>query len=289
MHRISLEQWRMYIAVVDHGGFAQAGDALYKTQSTISHSIKKLESTVGKQLFEVVGRKAVLTPYGESLLSAARTLVSQADALEHDAITQQREIRTTFNIAVDILFPKTQLWSAVEKLASEYNSLNIQVHETVLSRTGELLDDGTVDLGIASAIPKGYTSQLITTVDLCAVAHSEHPMANGEIHSLNELEQHRQIVIRDAGLRNNLNSGWLGSVSRLTVSNFDQAWQGVLHKVGFAWLPLWYIEQQNSSEVVQLKLNNGLMRTVALQLAVRPDLGASHVVSIFVKYLSEQQ
>ena len=289
MHRISLEQWRMYIAVVDHGGFAQAGDALYKTQSTISHSIKKLESTVGKQLFEVVGRKAVLTPYGESLLSAARALVSQADALEHDAITQQREIRTTFNIAVDILFPKAQLWNAVAKLANEYPSLNIQVHETVLSRSGELLDDGTVDIGIASAIPKGYSTQLISTVDLCAVAHSAHPMANGEIHSLKELEQHRQIVIRDAGLRNNQNSGWLGSVSRLTVSNFEQAWQGVLHNVGFAWLPVWFIEKQNSSEIVQLKLNNGLMRTVALQLAVRPDLGASHVVSVFVKYLSERK
>lgn len=289
MHRISLEQWRMYIAVVDHGGFAQAGDALYKTQSTISHSIKKLESTVGKQLFEVVGRKAVLTPYGESLLSAARTLVSQADALEHDAITQQREIRTTFNIAVDILFPKVQLWNAVAKLANEYPSLNIQVHETVLSRSGELLDDGTVDIGIASAIPKGYSTQLISTVDLCAVAHSEHPMAHVEIHSLSELEHYRQIVIRDAGLRNNQNSGWLGSVSRLTVSNFEQAWQGVLHNIGFAWLPLWFIAQQDSLDVAQLKLSNGLIRTVALQLAVRPDLGASDVVSTFIKYLSEQQ
>ena len=112
---------------------------------------------------------------------------------------------------------------------------------------------------------------------------------HSEIHSLKELEQHRQIVIRDAGLRNNQNSGWLGSVSRLTVSNFEQAWQGVLHNIGFAWLPVWFIEKQNSSEIVHLKLNNGLMRTVALQLAIRPDLGASHVVSVFVKYLSERK
>ncbi len=288
MHRISLEQWRMFIAVVDNGGFAQAGDALYKTQSTISHSIKKLENTVGKQLFEVVGRKAVLTPYGESLLAAARTLVTQADALEHDAISQQSEVRTTFNLAVDILFPTNLLWSALDKLTSEHSELNIQLHETALSRCGELLDDGTVDVGIASSIPKGYISQLASTIDLYAVAHEAHPLANGKSHTLNELEQHRQLVIRDAGLRGNINSGWLGSASRLTVSNLEQAWQGVQQQLGFAWLPAWFLEYKNASNVVKLKLDTGHMRTVALQLAVRPELASSEIVKSFVSYLSEK-
>ncbi|HEY9031442.1 MAG TPA: LysR family transcriptional regulator [Kangiella sp.] len=289
MHRISLEQWRMFIAVVDNGGFAQAGDALYKTQSTISHSIKKLENTVGKQLFEVVGRKAVLTPYGESLLAAARTLVTQADALEHDAISQQSEIRTTFNLAVDILFPSNLLWSALDKLTSEHPELNIQLHETALSRCGELLDDGTVDVGIASSIPKGYVSQLASTIDLHAVAHEAHPLASGNKHTLEELEQHRQIVIRDAGLRGNINSGWLGSASRLTVSNLEQAWQGIQQKLGFAWLPAWFLEHKNTSNVVKLKLDTGHMRTVALQLAVRSELASSEVAKDFVRYLSERK
>lgn len=288
MHRISLEQWRMFIAVVDSGGFAQAGDALYKTQSTISHGINKLESTLGKQLFEVVGRKAVLTPYGESLLVAVRKLVSHADTLEHDAISQQSEVRTTFNLAVDVLFPSGQLWGALAQLAAEYPDLNIQLYETALSRCGELLDDGTVDVGIASSIPKGFVSQLATTVDLQAVAHKDHPMVGEGKHSLHELEQHRQLVVRDAGLRGNVNSGWLGSVSRLTVSNFEQAWQGVQQNIGFAWLPQWFLQHQSCSDIVQLNLDNGHMRTVALQLAVRPELASSKVITAFVAYLSKE-
>jgi len=110
----------MFIAVVDNGGFAQAGDALYKTQSTLSHSIKKLDNTVVKQLFEVVGRKAVLTSYGESLLVAARTLVAQADAFEREAFSQQSEIRTSFSLAFDFLFPTNLLWLALEKRTSKH-------------------------------------------------------------------------------------------------------------------------------------------------------------------------
>lgn len=61
-----------------------------------------------------------------------------------------------------------------------------------------------------------------------------------------------------------------------------------MHKIGFAWLPLWFIKQQNNSEVVELKLDTGHVRTVALQLAVRPELASSKVVKAFVSYVAEE-
>ncbi|WP_338517128.1 LysR family transcriptional regulator [Alteromonas gracilis] len=288
MHKISLEQWRMFIAVVDNGGFAQAGDALYKTQSTISHGIKKLESTIGNPLFDIVGRKAILTDYGESLLNAARTLVSHADLLEHDAISQQMEIRSSLNVAVDVLFPQKIFWQSLSLLEQEFPELNIQVYETALSRCSELLEDGTADIGIASTSPTGFTSNLITTVDLCAVANVKHALSGRDNIPLNELEEFRQVVIRDAGLRNNVNSGWLGSVSRLTVSNFHQAWNSLENNIGFAWLPLWFIQEQQSNNISMLSLKTGHVRTVAMQLAVRPEIASSAVVTTFTRYLSQK-
>ena len=40
---------------------------------------------------------------------------------------------------------------------------------------------------------------------------------------------------------------------------------------------------------MQLKLDNGHMRTVAMQLAVRAELASSKVVKAFVKYLSAER
>ncbi|WP_422463157.1 MULTISPECIES: LysR family transcriptional regulator [unclassified Endozoicomonas] len=36
MSKATLDQWRMLQAVVEHGGFAQASEAIFKSQSTIS-------------------------------------------------------------------------------------------------------------------------------------------------------------------------------------------------------------------------------------------------------------
>ena len=43
MLRITLEQWRMFLAVVEHGGFNQASEAVFKSQSSIHHAVKKIE------------------------------------------------------------------------------------------------------------------------------------------------------------------------------------------------------------------------------------------------------
>ena len=58
---LSLDQWRALIAVVDAGGYAQAAEALHKSQSSISYAVHKIESVLGVRAFEIHGRKAVLS------------------------------------------------------------------------------------------------------------------------------------------------------------------------------------------------------------------------------------
>ncbi|MGL5947666.1 MAG: LysR family transcriptional regulator [Aeromonas sp.] len=87
----TLEQWRMLLAVVDFGGYAQAAQALGKSQSSLNHAIAKLQESLGVGLLIVRGRKAELTDAGWRLLPRARALAAQLAALEdygHDCAAQ---------------------------------------------------------------------------------------------------------------------------------------------------------------------------------------------------------
>ena len=75
MSRSTLEQWRMFQAVVEHGGFAQAAEAVHKSQSSINHAVHKLQEQIGLPLLEVVGRKAQLTDAGTLMLRRAGQLL----------------------------------------------------------------------------------------------------------------------------------------------------------------------------------------------------------------------
>ena len=72
----------MFKAVVEYGGYAQAADAIHKSQSTISYGVHKLQEQLGVQLLEVEGRKAVLTDHGKILLQRADQLLDQAENLD---------------------------------------------------------------------------------------------------------------------------------------------------------------------------------------------------------------
>src|SRR5438552_12145604 len=83
--RVSLDQWRSFMAVVDAGGYAQAAEVLHRSQSSVTYAVQKLESMLGVKAFEIQGRKAVLTPTGQTLYRRARVLLEDATGLERAA------------------------------------------------------------------------------------------------------------------------------------------------------------------------------------------------------------
>src|SRR3970040_2488195 len=83
--KITLDQWDVLISVVESGGYAKAAERLHKSQSTLTYAIKKLESLLGVKVFELRGRKAVLTPTGELLYRRAKTLLENTARLEKAA------------------------------------------------------------------------------------------------------------------------------------------------------------------------------------------------------------
>ena len=49
--RITLDQWRALVTVVDAGGYARAAERLYKTQSTVSYAVHRIEEGLGVEVF----------------------------------------------------------------------------------------------------------------------------------------------------------------------------------------------------------------------------------------------
>ena len=119
MNKTTLEQWRMLQAVVQHGGFAQAADAIHKSQSTINYAVHKLQDQLGLPLLQVVGRKAQLTEAGELMLRRAGQLLAQAEQLEEIAGGLARGIEPEINIALGIGY--------LTRVIARFNSLKLGI------------------------------------------------------------------------------------------------------------------------------------------------------------------
>ena len=78
---MNYEDIRSFLAVVDNKTYLEAAEALYRSQSSLSKSIQRLEKELGVVLFERTTRRVRLTAAGEELLPAARRLIEAHEGM----------------------------------------------------------------------------------------------------------------------------------------------------------------------------------------------------------------
>src|SRR6185437_3975276 len=83
--RPELRHLRAFLAVAEQGSANRAGAALYRAQSAVSRSIRKLEDELGVELFERRARGMLLTQYGRALLVRARRVHAEMQAARNDS------------------------------------------------------------------------------------------------------------------------------------------------------------------------------------------------------------
>ncbi len=84
-HDLDLQLLRLFVSVVECGGFSAAQGELGLSQSSISQQMAKLETRLGYRLCSrgKVGFK--ITPKGEQLLIATRALFESIEAFRHQS------------------------------------------------------------------------------------------------------------------------------------------------------------------------------------------------------------
>jgi DNA-binding transcriptional LysR family regulator len=199
--RVTLEQWRALQAVVEAGGYAQAAERLHKTQSTITYAVQQIQKLLGVQAFEIKGRKAVLTEAGNVLYRRAKTLLDEAAMLERGAAEMSLEWQPEIRIAMETLFPTWLLLEALEIFARERPETRIEIIETVISGTRELLEAARVDLAIGPEENgiRGIPLLPIRMVPVAAPSHALHAL--GRALTDRDVKRHRRIFMRDTSVQ----------------------------------------------------------------------------------------
>lgn len=79
---MTLVQLRHLVSLAETGSFSKAAQAQFLTQPALSRSIRALEDELGTALFDRIGRRIELTPFGRETLARAQLLLADADELQ---------------------------------------------------------------------------------------------------------------------------------------------------------------------------------------------------------------
>lgn len=284
--RSTLEQWQVLQAIVECGGYAQAAEALHRSQSSVSYMVAKLQEQLGIELLEIDGRRARLTSNGATLLRKARELLDDAFQLEELAASLNEGWESELRFAVDSLFPSELLIEILQAFEPLARHTRVNLEETILSASDDVLREKRADVVIANYVPSGFLGDALLDIEFMAVAHPSHPL-HGLGRDLNEddLERHLHIVVRDGGMSTTRDFGWLNTSQRWTVTSPATRTEMVCAGLGFAWMATHKIQSQLAAGLLlPLRLRVGQKRKLSLSLIIanaeRPGPAACQLVSI---------
>jgi len=267
----TLEQWQVLQAIVECGGYAQAAEALHRSQSSVSYMVAKLQEQLGVELLEIDGRRARLTKTGEALLRKARELLGASFQLEQLAQSLSEGWEPQVGIAVDSLFPVELLVQVLRDFEPWSRNTRLNLEETVLSGSADALIEDRVDLAITSHVPPGFLGDALMDIEFVAVAHPCHPLhALGRELEIDDLSRNLHIVVRDSGSLTPRDNSWLTGGQRWSVTNPLTRMEMICNGLGFGWL---------AEHKMQAQLAEGLLKPLPLRVGQRRRLSLSLIVA----------
>jgi DNA-binding transcriptional LysR family regulator len=193
----TLDQFLVFVTVVDQNGFAAASRHLGRAQSAITYAIQGLEEETGVQLFDRSTYRPSLTDAGRALLPRARRLLADLADYRQQAKNFSAGIEAGLIVITDVFAPVPLLVKALAEVHREYPSVSVKLVVDAPRAAVELLKNGQAQVG-ALSVREALGAELQTVVwtehDLVAVASPSHPLASLDSIAPADLHGHMQLV-----------------------------------------------------------------------------------------------
>lgn len=180
-----------FLAVVEHGGIAQAARSLNISQPAVSQALDKLEEQYGfRLLHRHHARGTEVTPEGRSFATCCQTLMESAENVEHKAKSIAAHLAGTIRFGCFHTVAPFYLAQIVKTYRAHYPQVDIVPSELMQDEIIARLE--TESLDIALTYDMGLYDERLDWIEVTRLAPfillgSRHPLATHTSVSLAEL------------------------------------------------------------------------------------------------------
>ncbi|AXE54022.1 LysR family transcriptional regulator [Aurantimicrobium sp. MWH-Uga1] len=257
---LSLQQFRVLIAIRDAGSLTKAAENLGYGTPTVTHHLNLLEAHFGAVLVERGNRGVTLTPLGEATVREAETIMARVDDLERIIAEHRDAGLVTLRLGTFASLGSKLLPPAIHELQATTN-VRIEVVEAEPLELVELLRRSELDAALLYDLADDPS---IIEKDLELVQLLREP--------------YRVLVARESPLaqEKKLDFVQLASTSWVRTRHVDEATERVLlracRNAGF--LPKEFIRTDDLSMIHGL-VSEGLCLAIMTESAANTSLGVS--------------
>ncbi|WP_213814110.1 LysR family transcriptional regulator [Glaciihabitans sp. dw_435] len=199
-------QLEYFVAVAEELNFTRAARRLFATQSTVSASIRALESDLGTALFVRSTKHVALTSAGEVLLPEARTVIEGVDRVRSAVAESSRGLRGRLRVGIFTSIDLIDLPTLFGEFHARHPLVDLELGASATGSTG-LADDvlrGRIDVAFTGLPASELTAFAVHTVQktrFVVVLPAGHPLSDRSSLTMRDVAGER-FVDTPAGFGN---------------------------------------------------------------------------------------
>ena len=215
---ITFNQLRIFEKVAELKSVTKASEALFLTQPAVSIQLKKLEEQFDIPLFELVGRQIYITPFGESVLQSAQTILRETDNLKDKTLQFKGILSGKLKITI-VSTAKYIMPYLLSDYMNKYSGIELSMDVTNRGSVIDHLKNNEVDFALISVMPSEVELEEFQLMDneLYLVGKS-NPFPNQKNVKKSQLEN-LPLIFREKG-----------SATRAAMTNFLKDQNIEVHK-----------------------------------------------------------
>jgi LysR family transcriptional regulator for metE and metH len=193
---LEVRHLRLVTTVAAVGSLTRAGDQLHLTQSALSHQLRDIESRLGTPLFHRAGKRLVLTPAGERLLTSATDVLERLERAEHDIREMGRDRAGSLRITTECYTCYHWLPPLLLRFRRSFPKVEVRIDVEATHRPVEMILAGKVDLGLMSTPVRDrrLASRRVFDDELVVIAATHHRFARQARVRLSQMREETLFI-----------------------------------------------------------------------------------------------
>lgn len=173
---MDFKKLKYFLTVVEKGNITKAAEALYISQSPLSHQLKIFEQELGVQLFQKARHTIKLTDYGQLLYERGSAILAMVEQTNAEIKAMKEVSQETLFIGNATPWGFINLPQHIQKFTAKYPQCSFRLQQGDSHYIMELLQKGKIEFGLITfpASLQKYESKLISIEPVCAFFEDKH-------------------------------------------------------------------------------------------------------------------
>ena len=172
---MDIKDMRAFYAIVEEGNISHAAQRLDIAQPALSRQMKRLENSLGVQLFERGSRRIRLTDAGRVMYSRVEHILGMVDGTVREITEIGSGVAGSIRLGTITTSGAMLLPELISEFHSRYPHVTYQIWEAEGARILELLDNRVIEIGITrtQVDSKVYESIVLPNEPLVLIMNKE--------------------------------------------------------------------------------------------------------------------